>query len=359
MAKIEVNEPVTPKKSHKGILIVVLSLFMVLVLAFVGLSYVEYRGILTKDGAKVLVPSGATTADIAEILQKNQIIKSKGEFRIIAKIKNIDGAWQMGNHEISAHSSYNDIFKELSTPQTADIKVTVPEGKQVKQIAKIYEKAGICSAADFMAACNMELYNYDFLKDITKRTDLEGYLFPDTYYFNKNTEPKIIINEMLRNFGNKVYTSTYQNRCEELGYSFDEIITLASIIESEAALKSDRYTISGVFHNRLNNWGAQPKLQSCVTVEYAMGVKKTIISTADTKFDSPYNTYLYPGLPIGPICCPGEMSLNAALYPESNSYYFFQSDAKGSLHFAETFSEHSGTQVEVQKDWHPVDDFED
>ncbi len=133
-----------------------------------------------------------------------------------------------------------------------------------------------------------------------------------------------------------------------MGLSIDETVILASMAESEAVTKADRRTVSGVFLNRLEK---DDKLQSCVTVEYAKRMKKTIISLEDTKYDSPYNTYMYKGLPFGPICCPSMESIEAVLYNENNDHYYFQSDEKGRLHFAVTFAEHRKIQKEVQKDW--------
>ena len=145
-----------------------------------------------------------------------------------------------------------------------------------------------------------------------------------------------------------MYTKKIRNQAEKMGFSVDEILILASMAESEAVTKADRRTVSGVFLNRLEHGD---KLQSCVTVEYAKRMKKTIISLADTQYDSPYNTYLYAGLPYGPICCPGMVSIQAVLYHEDNDYYYFQSDESGRLHFAKTYQEHVRIQKEVQKDW--------
>jgi UPF0755 protein len=128
------------------------------------------------------------------------------------------------------------------------------------------------------------------------------------------------------------------------------MVILASMVESEARKTEDRENVAGVFFNRLNN-PDYSKLQSCVTVEYAMGVKKSIISYADTLYDSPYNTYLYSGLPVGPICCPGIDSIEATLYYAENDYYYFQADEYGNLYFAETYEEHAAVQADVQEYW--------
>ena len=147
------------------------------------------------------------------------------------------------------------------------------------------------------------------------------------------------------------YTPEILAKVKKSKYSLDQVIILASMVESEAATTEDRKTVAGVFLNRLHHPDKFPKLESCVTVEYAKGIKKDIISLADTKYNSKYNTYKYPGLPYGPICCPSMESINAVLTPTNNSYYYFQSDSKGRLHFARTWQEHAKIQKKLQSNW--------
>ena len=298
------------------------------------------------------VERGDGTAVIAERLEEEGLIGNSLLFRVVSRLEDADGEWDYGKHEIPAGSSYKEIIGELTSPQTASIKVTIPEGKQVSQMGTILEEKGVCKKKAFMKACTTGDYSdWKFLKGIDTQeriNGLEGYLFPDTYYFEKNTDPEQVIDTMLARFGEKVYTDKIRKKADKMGYSLDEIVILASMAESEAVTKADRRTVSGVFQNRLKHGD---KLQSCVTVEYAKRIKKTIISLADTQFDSPYNTYMYPGLPLGPICCPGMVSIDAVLYNEDNDYYYFQSDEKGRLHFAESYQEHRAIQKEVQKDW--------
>ena len=148
-----------------------------------------------------------------------------------------------------------------------------------------------------------------------------------------------------------MYTPEILAKVKKSKYSLDQVIILASMVESEAATTEDRKTVAGVFLNRLHHPDKFPKLESCVTVEYAKGIKKDIISLADTKYNSKYNTYKYPGLPYGPICCPSMESINAVLTPTNNSYYYFQSDSKGRLHFARTWQEHAKIQKKLQSNW--------
>lgn len=327
----------------------------ILVLVLVGILYsvANIAGIFAgSSDVKFQVNKGEGTSAISKRLDDQGIIRSHALFRLVSRMSGADREWDYGIHTIAAHSSYKDIINELTSPQTASIKVTLPEGKQVVQMATIFEEKGICKKKDFMKVCTEQSWDSrEFLKGIPtkKRIDgLEGYLFPDTYYFDKNTDPEVVVNAMLDRFKEKVYTKKIRQKAKKMGFSIDEIVILASMAESEAVTKADRRTVSGVFLNRLKHGD---KLQSCVTVEYAKRMKKTIISLADTQYDSPYNTYMYAGLPYGPICCPGMESINAVLYDEDNDYYYFQSDESGQLHFAKTYQEHVRIQKEVQKDW--------
>lgn len=333
------------RKLRKGRIAILCIIVILLILSPFIKDYAV--GSVKGDTAKITVRAGDGTIAIAQNLKENHIIKHPKLFRLTAK--NYDGKWQTCTAEIPKGSGYKDICKLLTEAHSGQIKVTIPEGKQVKQIAQILEENKICSAADFLDACQNHSFDYKFLAGIDHENRLEGYLFPDTYYFAEDTAPDEVITAMLENFQNRVYNNAeYRQQAEKLGYSMNDIIILASMCESEATTEKDRKLVAGVFYNRLQN---HDKLQSCVTVEYAMGVKKAVISLADTKFDSPYNTYQNYGLPIGPICCPGLVSIEAALYPADTDYYYFQSDQYGNLYFAKTYEDHANIQTQTHADW--------
>ncbi|MGM9567429.1 MAG: endolytic transglycosylase MltG [Clostridia bacterium] len=335
----------------RKILWVVLSFTLLVVLLFAVVFGGDFfSGALDEDTASFAVEIGDGTLAVAAGLKEKGIIGHEKMFSVYAMATGYNGQWQAGTFEVEKGMGYGELCKLLTTPRLSGVKVTIPEGKQVRQIAKILESKGICSADAFMEAANTHSFDYSFLEGIDHENPLEGYLFPDTYYFEKNTDPDAVIKAMLDGFEENLYKSEYIDRAKELGYTFDEMIILSSIVESEASSRKDRENVAGVFFNRLNN-PDYTKLQSCVTVEYAMGVKKSIISYQDTLIDSPYNTYMYPGLPVGPICCPGTDSVEATLYYADNDYYYFQSDERGRLHFAETYEEHAAIQNEVQATW--------
>ncbi len=311
-------------------------------------------GVTTKDeDATITVNSGDGTIAVTEELSEQGAIRGKLLFRVIAGLMGRSGHWYAGSYTIPARSSFFTICEIMSHPAN-DITVTFREGIQVREMGTILEKAGICKKTDFINACSSHSFDYEFLKDVPakKRIDgLEGYLFPDTYSFTKNEDVDQLICTMLDRFQEEVYTDKILAQVKESGYSFDDVIILASMVESEAMTTEDRKTVAGVFLNRLSHPDQFPKLQSCVTVEYAMGIKKDIISAEDTEYDSPYNTYLYAGLPYGPICCPSIESIQAVLNPTPSDYYYFQSDENGKLYFAKTWQEHAKNQEKIQANW--------
>lgn len=296
----------------------------------------------TKKSGSVTVAAGDGTIAIARKLDDKGIIRSRGVFRMMARIYGADDGWRAGTYKITGGESIVSFFHDCTKPHANEIRVTIPEGKQVREIAKILEKAGVCDADEFLSACVDHKFDYDFLDGIdtsSRISGLEGYLFPDTYYFEKDSDPDAVIKTMLNRFEEKVYTKKIKAAAKKQGLTIDQTVILASMVESEATTKSDREKVAGVFLSRLRSTSGW-KLQSCVTVEYAKGMKKAVISYEDTQYDSPYNTYLHAGLPYGPICCPGMESINAVLHPTKTNYRYFVSDGKGRLYFAKTYEEH-------------------
>ena len=335
----------------KKVLLILLGAVIVLAaLFFVFFGGEMFSNQLENDSVVVTVEPGDGTIAVASELSEKGVIKREKVFRLYTMISG-NNAWVSGDFEITPGMGYKEICKLLTTPIRSDVKVVLVEGKQARQMAVTLEEAGICSADGFMEAVQTADYDFAFLKGIENPNPLEGYLFPDTYYFEKNTDPRMVVETLLEGFEENMYKEEYIERAEELGYTFHEMIILSSVVQSESSGEANQKDVAGVFHNRLNDPGFS-KLQSCVTVEYAMGVKKSIITYEDTKIDSPYNTYLYPGLPIGPISNPGVTALEATLWPNEHNYYYFQSDETGKLYFAETVEEHDSIKSEVQEDWH-------
>ncbi len=303
----------------------------------------------TSEGAiDVEIPMGSDTSAIAEILGKEEIISKPQIFKIVSKLNGYDGRYQAGTHILQKGLELDTIMNILiSKPES--VKITIPEGLTYKQIAKTFVKKGLAIEDKFDSAMKYEKYDYDFVKQIKNVNDrefmLEGYLFPDTYEFAMNASEKTIVSVMLQNFNSKL-TKEHYKRAKELGMSMDEIITLASIIEREANTSNDRRLVSAVFHKRLKSKDTTlKKLQSCATIQYVFlnteGKVHEKLTYEDTTISSPYNTYIHPGLPPGPICSPGIDSINAALYPdEDTDYMFFIAKGDGTTKFTKNYAEH-------------------
>lgn len=308
----------------------------------------------SEKGIPVEIPTGATTNEIANILKENGIIKNPFLLKVISSLNGFDGGYKSGVHILSDTLDYTTLMAILSS-NPESIRITIPEGNNIIQIVDaLIKKKMITDKEKFITSINNYKYNFKFLEGLPQRDNrLEGYLFPDTYDFGLIVRDEEIIKAMLSNFDNK-FLPKYYDQAKKLNMTVDQVIILASIIEKEATRDDERAIISGVFHNRLNSKDKSlRKLQSCATIQYMFlyrmtgipedvkqRILKGIIRNDDTKKDDPYNTYLYEGLPKGPISSPGEKSIIAALYPEKHDYYYFVAQGNGSSDFSKTLAEH-------------------
>ena len=191
--------------------------------------------------------------------------------------------------------------------------------------------------AEFDKALNPDDYDYRFLKNLPERKNkLEGYLFPSTYFISEEMSEHEIIDMMLREFDTQ-FKAEYYDRAEQMNLTVDQVITMASIIQGETDSETERAKVAGVFYNRINS---DMNLQSCATVQYILGERKAVLSVADTQINSPYNTYINSGFPIGPICNPETACIEAALYPEETDAFYFVQGSDGKHIFSKTYEEH-------------------
>ncbi len=229
-----------------------------------------------------------------------------------------------------------------STSDSDKIKVSIPEGYTFARIAETLETKGICKKADLLAIVNSSKFNdYSLVSqigDTSKRPfRLEGYLSPATYDLTKGEGAESVLRKLV-NQNEKVINSSIRAQAKNQGFTMDQIIILASMIEKESKTDSDRYNVSAVFRNRLKK-GKQ--LQSCATIKYVEGAVKPYISGDVNRYNSLINTYKVAGLPSSPICSPGIKSIQAALNPTSGStYLYFFSDINGKIYFSSTYEEH-------------------
>ena len=314
----------------------------------------------------VVVNTGDSTSDIAERLQASGLINNTFIFSLMSKINGFDGSYVAGTHYLLKTFSYDEMMYFL-TLEPASVKVMIPEGATYQEIKQILHKAGLTFDDKEMDECmnSTNLFvDYDFVSKIDVNSDrdyiLAGYLYPDTYVFDINASPESIIRKFLNNMSTKLYDDYYA-RAKKLGMTMDEVITLASIIQSETGKVSDMMYISAVFHNRLNSKKAEDHiLGSSATINYlikSQGGRATIKHTDEQlNIDSPYNTYTHEGLTPGPICMPGSNAIAAALYPEPNcNYMYFCATGDGGTAFATTYAEHQKNIKKYSANWDEAD----
>lgn len=322
------------EKKYPMKLLAILLTFILVLLIFITSLFVARDVMSVKKGDVFIVEEGFTVNRTAAELSEKDIIEFPFIFRVISRINGTDVKIKPGRIVIKSGMSYFDILNLLTNPETTLTKVLIPEGLELKEIAdKLTE---FVTKEEFYDAIRKE-YDYRFLKKVPEREYiLEGYLFPATYEIKHGMTAEEIVDMMLKAF-DEVFKDEYYSRAEALGMSVDEVVTLASIIERESNTGEERPKVAGVFYNRLNK---NMRLQSCATVQYILKERKAVLSTADTRIESPYNTYLHDGLPPGPIASPGEECIKAALYPENTDALYFVLGADGKHIFSATYDEH-------------------
>ncbi|WP_078428956.1 endolytic transglycosylase MltG [Alkalihalobacterium alkalinitrilicum] len=307
----------------------------------------------------VEIPIGSSSTQIGRILEDEGVIKNGLFFRYYVRYKNETG-FQAGNYELSKAMTLDEIIDELKEGrmmQDADLVFTVPEGLWLVNVARIiaqntdHEEETIIETLSDEEYLNKLIENYDVLTEdiLTEgiRHPLEGYLFPARYDFlEEDVSIEVIIESMIERT-DKVVT-TYMGYYPDHPYSIHETLTLASIIEREAQKEEDRYKISGVLYNRLDR---NMRLQVDPTVAYAIGEHLYMTSIAQTRVDSPYNTYMYAGIPIGPVANPGEASIKAAFEPEEIDYLYFYARYGGDVLYSKTYEEHNRIHQQYRHEW--------
>lgn len=328
---------------------VCLALFAVIPIANDVFAFVKEEKVVD-----ITIPELATINDITEILHENGIISYPGIFKFYAAFTSDDGVFLEGDYSVSTTLNYSqllDTFKPIVTSEV--ISITIPEGLTTDEIITLFTDAGIGTKEGFVSAINdydwSEEYNYWFIDELMERGysedrfyRLDGYLYPDTYYFYTDSSEITVLSKLLDNFEAK-FTETYRNYAEAHGFTVDEIIILASMIECEAKYLSEFSLVSSVFHNRLSNKSSYPYLESDATIMYAIfhetGERPERLTSTD--YDTPYNTYDYKGLPPGAISNPGYNAITYALYPKSTNYFYFVANNDGYSVFSETLSQHN------------------
>ncbi len=294
---------------------------------------------------RVEIERGSSTQEIAQTLKEHGLIRFPFLFQFVSKMSENDGKYQYGVYELRPDMGYDALMLELqkNAPKTDVLSLTIKEGQTLREIADLLAENRICTAEDFLAAVEQADFGYRFEDrvedDPLKFHRMEGYLFPDTYEFFIGEDPEDVVQKMLRNFNNKITADLY-GRMEDLGWTLEETITLASLIQAESGQSQQMRKVSSVFWNRLDDSKKYPKLQSDVTIFYVEENIKPYEQEKNQEMYDAYNTYVCESLPVGPICNPGLEAIRAALYPEDTQYYYFVTDAEGNFYYAKTLAQH-------------------
>lgn len=321
----------------KGLIATFITLIIIAVIAF-GVIYknnIKHPFNIT-DQFMIKIDEGESLYKVLDKLKEENKLKHIGLTKIYMKLYGNTPNVKPGMYTVDKDTSLKDFFAVLENPNLdkGNITVTIPEGYNINQIADLLEKKGVISKEEFIKGIkDYKLPSYIKPNDKLKY-NLEGFLFPDTYIFKKGNSANDIIKVMNDRF-NEVITKLTKDKALSDEQLFN-IITMASIIENEASDPNERDIVASVFYNRLDK---DMMLQSCATVLYSLGKHKDKLYEKDLEIESPYNTYKIKGLPVGPICCPGEEAIKAAINPKKTNYLFFVSNNDGTHFFTDNYEE--------------------
>lgn len=348
------------RKSHpvrNAILgLVVLILVAGAVLSYpIGKEYFQEQSVVGKD-IEVTIKKGSTSKDVGAILKKKGIIHHETAFLLKLYFSDYKGKLRYGTFDLNDGMSLSKVIKELATQDgQKEYTFTIPEGYTIEMTANKLEKEGIMSAQEFLTAVTNAAVTSKY-KDILPEKEkvfyqLQGYIYPDTYYLSKDITGDQLVAKILDEFDKKFDTAR-QEKAKKLGMSVEEVLIRASLLQKETELPEEYPIIAGVIQNRLDK---KMKLQFDSTAVYAItkgqyGIARVMYK--DLKVDSPYNTYKYKGLPVGPICSPSLEAIDGVLNPQKNDYLYFQMDTvknDGSNIFSKTYEEHKAASATTEK----------
>lgn len=308
---------------------------------------------LNKDyvEVKLTVEEDDSVGDVAKKLKEEGLINYRGFFQLCGIFFHAGRNIDPGEYTLNSDMDYRSLILNMHDYEADKIneegwiRVVIPEGKTVNEIIDILTEAGISTREELEDACaNFEFQSYSFLKEdmLGKVNRMEGFLFPSTLAFDPEKSAVYDIDTMLTTFVTR-FDDALMADIDATGYSLHDIVTIASIIEKEGiGDEEERKNIASVLYNRMNTTDSETYgyLQLDTTIYYALSLEGKDKTAFDVELDSPYNTYKYPGLPVGPICCPGMSSIRAAIYPNDTDYYYFAAGKDGVNHFFKTYDEH-------------------
>jgi len=301
---------------------------------------------------QIFIEKGASAAEIAVELAKKGVISYPRLFEWYAKITKNAGALKAGSFSLPAGLNIRDTLSRLLSSVTSEETITIPEGWDLRQVAEYFASNGVSAQKNFFDVVGAPAIDYRrnktapqpdnfsgefiFLKLKPSYVSLDGFLFPDTYRVAKNATLEDVIRKMLGTFQKKI-VDVYGAEIDKSGHSLYEIVTLASILEKEVPHAADRALVADILWRRLKKGMA---LQVDSTVNYLTGKEGLFTTAEDRRVDSFWNTYKYPGLPLGPIANPGAETIEATLRPKNNSFWFYLTGRDGVVHYGRTLEEH-------------------
>lgn len=340
---------------RKRLIGVAICLVLLVALVVVGIVLYNYElqpvNVNNTEPDYVYIEDGMVIKDVAKLLKDNDLVRNEMVFTSYAGRHSYGGAQiQAATYELNQSMSTPEIFTKLvngDSYQGPMSQIVFPEGQNLNEMAATVEASGFCTADEYKAeASDINKWKPDFPildsipeDEIPERT-LEGYLFPDTYEVagTGTDAARSLVEKQLAKF-TEIYTPSMKEKTEADGKTVDDIVILASIVELETKLPEDKATAASVFYNRM---AQNIPLQSDITIDYINGTKTPVLTTEQTQVQSPYNTYINLGLPLGPICSPGVASIDAALNPAQTDYLYFVADmSTGKLHFNTTLEGHN------------------
>ncbi|TSC78896.1 MAG: UPF0755 protein [Candidatus Peregrinibacteria bacterium Gr01-1014_25] len=291
----------------------------------------------------VEIPRGFSTEQIADLLEERGVIRSSLAFRLYATWKGLDARLQAGSFVLDPSLTIRELLEALTSGVASEGAVTIPEGFAVADIDALLTSKKLIDVGTLMrCAQTCDVSSFDFLpssKALAERGGrIEGYLFPDTYFvIREGFTPQAFLDRLLATFNERVVRDM-KREIAASGRSLHQIVTMASLVEEEAASDEERPVIAGILWKRLDNGVV---LGVDASVRYILGKSQNALTAADLDVDSPYNIRKRKGLPPGPIASPGLASIRAALAPEQSEFWYYLHDANGNIHYAGTNEEHN------------------
>ena len=312
----------------------------------VGWIFFQPANIFDRSKIMVEIPKGASTQSIQSLLEEKGVIRKGISFKLVTRLFGFQKHFQAGKYLLSPSDPLIGVLLKIKAgdiyiPAPDKIWVTFPEGDSIYVMGETLKEKKVDWYKDFQALAEAGITeelrenHWELFKYIPSES-LEGYLYPDTYWFFEDVKMDQLVEAMLARF-EEVVLPFWQVASQETEYSLHEIITLASIIEKEAQIPTERTIVSSVYHNRLN---ANMYLAACPTIKYVLKYPTKKVYYEQLEVESPYNTYKHKGLPPGPVCNPGIESIKAAVYPAETNYYYFVSKHDGGHVFSSTWKEH-------------------